>query len=45
VLNAKDAKRKVLELVRSSRLKDLQLAQLVDGLDRFWWDKASCNYS
>jgi hypothetical protein len=43
VLNAKDAKRKVLELVRSSRLKDLQLAQLLDGLDRFWWDKASCN--
>jgi len=43
LLNAKGAKRKVLELVTSSSLTDLQLAQLLDGLDQFWWDKASCH--
>jgi hypothetical protein len=43
VLNAKDAKRKVIGLVKSSGLKDFQLAELLDGIDRFWWDKASRN--
>jgi hypothetical protein len=43
VLKANDAKDQILALLRTSGFQDFELSELLDGVERFWSDKARRN--